>query len=236
MRFVGVVLLVLVLFASAYPVRALDMRFPQVIGEIDAFYEELSVLTGQGYETPKLFLLDVGEVYMQPECGRAVGGTGFGAFYCPPAQTIVMDMPFVNDYFPEDNDYVPALVLAHEWAHHVQRSVGLERSLIADSERDWDVVWPIEAELGADCQAGVFFAHMEAIGVTDSGDLADAVVAMSEVGDSPFTPRSSGQSHGSGRERANAFLRGYRTGFVGCVQVDPRVPFTSESPLLAGAN
>ena len=53
----------------------------------------------------------------------------------------------------QTDDFIPAFVIAHEWAHHVQDAVGLERVGPGDRPNSWKQVYSIELELMADCMS-----------------------------------------------------------------------------------
>lgn len=222
MRWVFAVLAALMMLASAGNAQAVILSNSAVVLRVDRFYEEMFSLSGKPYHAPTVHMLDEDEVY-DGECGRVSGGTGFYAFYCPLDEAVVLDMPTLIGMNDEYGDVAFAVVVAHEWAHHIQNLSDVER-LPSLGDPDWDQVYSIELELGADCLVGVFLAHLDDRDELASRDLGDAVRAIGGFGDEGSIvpiPRDSRSAHGTGAEREDALLRGYVDGVFGCAFVDP---------------
>jgi len=220
------ILVLVATFLAPVNASAIDMEPHHVVVAVNEYYQDLYELTGQTYRKPTVRLLEDGAVY-DGECGRVTGGMGFYAFYCPPDETIVMDMPVLNLKSAVLGDVMFALVLAHEWAHHAQNLSDLQRSVNAGTKANITSPSPIEAELQADCLAGVLVAHLDGLDEIESSDVVEAILVAREYGDDNSSlpgitsPRTSGQAHGTGDERADAVMRGYNDGLVGCMTINP---------------
>lgn len=103
-------------------------------------------------------------------------------------------------------DFALAYVVAHEWAHHVQKVLGLLRDRELRS---------MKIELQADCLAG-FWAHsMWARELLAPGDIKKAVRLARLVGDAPGSPKNDRHAHGTPTQRETWFKRGYESGDAG---------------------
>ena len=109
----------------------------------------------------------------------------------------------------QTDDFIPAFVIAHEWAHHVQDSVGLERVGPGDRPDSWDEVYSIELELMADCMSGAWAQDLDSRGALETGDI-DATVdfTVNTLGDPGFIAEYDPQAHGSGAQRSQSILLG----------------------------
>jgi len=97
-------------------------------------------------------------------------------------------------------------VLAHELGHHVQWLLGTEQKS------------SVRVELQADCYAGVWGHEARREGILDVGDLQEGLAAAAAVGDDRLQREETGRvnpesfTHGTSRERAAWFRRGFDTG------------------------
>ena len=114
-------------------------------------------------------------------------------------------------------------ILAHEFGHAVQHSLGIFG----------DFTHTIEQELQADCFAGAWAGDLADQGVLDpkdapgkGGDIDSALDAIYAVGDDPSVPWQAPDAHGTGDERADAFGTGYDGGVDACA--DQYAPGFSE--------
>ncbi|HMO09997.1 MAG TPA: neutral zinc metallopeptidase [Actinotalea sp.] len=164
----------------------------------------------------------------QSACGTASGATG--PFYCPPDQTIYLDLTFfqtLQDRFgASDGPLAEMYVTAHEYGHHIQHVTGaMERADRSGTGADSDSV---RLELQADCYAGLWAGHAATIVDPDTGvtflepiseaQLADALSAAEAVGDDHIQS-SAGVgvnqdtwTHGSSDQRQRWFMVGYERG------------------------
>jgi predicted metalloprotease len=184
-----------------------------VVDDLDAFYADVLSYTATPYHSPRVVLVSQGD-RVNTGCGPAT--PGFYAFYCPPDQTIYLEEAKLLEIGQTD-EFIPAFVIAHEWAHHVQDSVGLERVGPGDRPNSWEEVYSIELELMADCMSGAWAQDLDSRGALESGDI-DATVdfTVNTLGDPGFIAEYDPQAHGSGAQRSQSILIGYSDGFLGC--------------------
>jgi hypothetical protein len=107
-------------------------------------------------------------------------------------------------------DFAAAIVVAHEFGHHVadewltQYNAQQEQSggtAVKPAEGKWN-------ELLADCFAGVWANTAYYQGLLEPGDIEEGVAAQEAVGDDGTGP----DPHGSPQERAQAVWDGYNSG------------------------
>lgn len=94
-------------------------------------------------------------------------------------------------------DFGAALVVAHEFGHHIT----FELAMQLDAPALGHVMW---FELMADCFAGNWTATAYAKGALETGDLEEAGAVLAVIGDSPGVV-----DHGTAEQRTEAFLLGY---------------------------
>lgn len=180
-----------------------------VTADLDAFYRRTLAETEYSYASPGVQL--VGERGVNTGCGAA--GGGFWAFYCPEDDIVYLDGPFLADLYNR-SDFAVAFVIGHEWAHHVQTNVGIER---AEEPDEYGELYSVEIELLADCLTGVWAQDADTRGVLSPGDIDEAVdFAVEYLGDPPGIETYDPRAHGTGEQRANAIMLGYKNGFLGC--------------------
>lgn len=180
-----------------------------ITADLDSFYRKTLAETDYGYASPGVRL--VGERSFTTACGPASGG--FWAFYCPEDDIVYLDGPFLADLFTR-SDFAVAFVIGHEWAHHVQTNVGIER---AEEPDEYGELYSVEIELMADCLTGVWAQDADTRGVLSPGDIEEAVdFAVEFLGDPPTIETYDPRAHGTGEQRANAIMLGYKNGFLGC--------------------
>jgi uncharacterized protein len=182
-------------------------------------------LMGSQYRRPQLQLFTD---YVNTGCGAA--DTSVGPFYCPPDQTVYIDLSFydvlVKQFGSSGGKLAQEYVVAHEYGHHVQNLLGdIGR---AQQGAQGATGGSVRTELQADCYAGVW-AHYAAItkqpgtNVTyleplSDKDISDALSAASSVGDDRIQKESTGRinpeqwTHGSSAQRQKWFTAGYQTG------------------------
>jgi predicted metalloprotease len=184
-----------------------------VVNDLDAYYADVLSYTESRYFSPRVVLVSPGD-HVNTSCGPAT--PGFYAFYCPLDTSIYLEEAKLQEIGQID-DFIPAFVIAHEWAHHVQDSVGLERVGPLDRPDTWAEVYSIELELMADCMSGAWAQDLDTRGALEQGDI-DATVnfTVSTLGDPAFIGEYDPQAHGTGAQRSQSILLGYSDGFLGC--------------------
>ena len=108
---------------------------------------------GLDYTAPQDFVL-FDQARRTTGCGSASSATG--PFYCPPDQTIYIDVTFYDElrgrFGSSGGPLAEMYVVAHEWGHHMQNLAGiLER---AQDGQTGPTSNAVRVELQADCFAG----------------------------------------------------------------------------------
>lgn len=207
---------------------AADKQAGQFVSVVLADTEEvwaqvLPEQAGLSYAPPVLVLYS--GVTRSP-CGGASGATG--PFYCPGDQKIYLDTDFfatLSRQLGAGGDFAAAYVVAHEVAHHVQDELGIlgeaNRIRQQSSEAQSNAI-SVRIELQADCFSGIWAKQAQAMfGTLESGDLEEAVNAAHRIGDDTLqrnagrTPMPHTFTHGTSKQRADWFMRGYRSGDMG---------------------
>lgn len=110
--------------------------------------------------------------------------------------------------------------MAHEYGHHVQDLLGIERRTRAEMERhprDKNAL-SVRLELQADCFAGMWGHAAYGQGKVEASEISDAMDAAAAVGDDRLQRRSRGSvnpdsfTHGSSAERQRWFNQGLTSG------------------------
>jgi predicted metalloprotease len=97
-------------------------------------------------------------------------------------------------------DFAAAVAVAHEYGHSVVDELATDRGIAEPVGKN--------AELIADCFAGVWTAKVDQQGLLEPGDLAEATAAFQQIGDTSTT----GDPHGTAAERVQALTTGDSTG------------------------
>ncbi len=154
-------------------------------------------------------------------CGAAQSSAG--PFYCPADQTIYLDLDFLKTLETQLNfhgDLAEQYVIAHEYGHHIQKSLGTSDAVEqADRQHpDQANAISVKFELQADCFAGMWAKSANDRNLLENGDLAEALGAASAVGDDTIQKEMTGHvdpdtfTHGSSAQRQTWFNRGYKSG------------------------
>jgi predicted metalloprotease len=175
---------------------------------------------GQPYRNAKL---DLFQDSVRSGCGYAEAA--MGPFYCPVDQKVYIDLNFykeLKDRFGAPGDFAQAYVLAHEVGHHVQHQLGIDDKVRAAQERDPSLAneLSVAMELQADCFAGIWGHSTQQRQILEEGDVEEALGAAAAVGDDRIQKQSTGEvnpetwTHGSAKDRAAWFRRGFETGNI----------------------
>ncbi|RXZ71958.1 neutral zinc metallopeptidase [Agromyces albus] len=184
---------------------------------------------GLAYAGPRDLVLFDGAV--NTGCGGASSATG--PFYCPPDQTIYIDVTFYDElrsrFGSSGGPLAEMYVIAHEWGHHVQNIAGiLERSQDGQTGPTSNAV---RVELQADCFAGAWAADASTV-PDESGvpflqeitpeQYTSALDAAAAVGDDRIQEATQGQvsphtfTHGTSEQRVRWFETGFDQGAGAC--------------------
>jgi uncharacterized protein len=99
-------------------------------------------------------------------------------------------------------DFGAALVVAHEFGHHVADEIAQQQTAAGFPTV---AVTGVNSELIADCFAGVWMASAYYSGVLEPGDYEEGVAALEAISDTA----TGGTTHGTADERRQALLTGY---------------------------
>jgi predicted metalloprotease len=155
-------------------------------------------------------------------CGTASAATG--PFYCPRDGKVYLDLGFFRElsarFHARGGDFAQAYVVAHEYGHHVQDLLGIERRVRLaerDDPRERNPL-SVRLELQADCFAGVWGHSAYEKGTVSRAEIAQALDAAAAVGDDRIQKQVQGRvtpetfTHGSAAERMRWFEAGMRGG------------------------
>lgn len=192
----------------------------RVLGSSNDVWKRVFAENNLTYEEPRLVLY---RQATQSACG--VAASQVGPHYCPEDSTIYLDETFFDElqrrFGSNTGDVAQAYVIAHEVGHNVQNQLGLFGQSSMQTQDGM-----IEAELQADCYAGVWAYAINKNGVFESGEINQALEAAAAVGDDHIQKTQTGTvnpetwTHGSSEQRARAFEKGYTTGKPGqCVNL-----------------
>lgn len=186
-------------------------RFPNFLdAHVDRFWALEFARVGRSYVSPG-GVVGLSEPTMTA-CGPANPLTE-AAFYCLLDQTIYYSATFRQSVEANVGDFGWIVVVAHEWAHHIQRQLGID--LLASPDRAGAGL-SRDLEQQADCLAGAYTESAETDGWLDPGDIEEALFVTGVSGDPQGTAWNAPGAHGSGVDRVGAYLDGYRGSVAGC--------------------
>jgi predicted metalloprotease len=134
------------------------------------------------------------------------------AFYCTVNLGVYYHRELLDFFLLQVGDAAPAVIVAHEIAHHVSNLLGFF------ALRDLGLVTTKQLELQADCWAGAWVAWVANRGLLETGDLEEAGTALFVVGD-PSWEWFNPDGHGIGQQRVAAFLLGLLGGAFECADI-----------------
>jgi predicted metalloprotease len=199
------------------PQSDIDQEVAYIVSSVQTFWTNQFSASGKQYPVTKLVLFDSST---QSSCGPASADTG--PFYCPADQKVYLDLTFFDElqsrFGAKGGDFAIAYVIAHEFGHHVQNSLGITQGVEQQVQQDpsQQNALSVKVELQADCLAGVW-AHSAAADL-QPGDIDEALSAASAVGDDRIQQSTTGAvhpetwTHGSAEQRVQWFSKGYQSG------------------------
>ena len=175
---------------------------------------------GRRYDRAKLVLFED-----RTSSGCGYGSTAVGPFYCPADQHVYIDLSFYRELarrFGAPGDFAQAYVIAHEVGHHVQGLLGDGVRAMEKGRRDPEAraADSVKFELQADCLAGVWAHSTAKRELLERGDIDEAVLAASAIGDDRLQRQATGTvtpetfTHGSSEQRVLWFTRGLESGKI----------------------
>ena len=141
----------------------------------------------------------------QVSCGGEAMGRN-NAAYCPEGDFIAYDSPWAQRAYKKIGDAFIYYMLDHEYAHGIQVRLGERYS------------YTIEQELQADCMAGATIGDsIRAKRLKlETGDIEELRRGLIAVADDPGQPWFAPGSHGSAKQRTDAFFAGYNKSLDAC--------------------
>lgn len=206
-----------------------ECRMVGASASLEAYWQQAGPEIGLNYVGPQDFVLFSGAT--TTGCGNASSATG--PFYCPPDQTIYIDVTFYdelrNRFGSSGGPLAEMYVVAHEWGHHVQNIAGILE--LAQDGQTGPTSNAVRVELQADCFAGAWAANASEV-PDESGvpflqpiteaQYRDALSAASAVGDDRIQEATQGQvnphtfTHGTSEQRQRWFMTGFNEGAGAC--------------------
>jgi uncharacterized protein len=153
-------------------------------------------------------------------------GCGFqedvGPFYCPADRTIYLDLGFFDLLARQVGlgGFAQAYVLGHEFGHHVQHLLGIDRRVAGANQVNpaGQNGLSVRVELQADCLAGVWAHSQYTRGELSVSALEEKLKTAALIGDD-FQARALGKpfdpglfTHGSSAQRQRWLRTGYESG------------------------
>jgi predicted metalloprotease len=190
-----------------------------VLADTEGVWTELFKQEGLDYEEPTLVLYTQS---VQSACGEA--GSSVGPFYCPGDHKLYIDLSFYDELrqkFQAPGDFAMAYVIAHEVGHHVQTLLGTTEKIMPLRQKLNETEFNkylVRFELQADYMAGVWAHHAQGMGLLEEGDLEEALIAASAVGDDSIQKKGQGYvvpesfTHGTSAQRKQWFYKGFQSG------------------------
>jgi predicted metalloprotease len=139
------------------------------------------------------------------------------AFYCPVGATLYVDVQQMARAFPPNHHIAYALVLAHEYGHHLQNAAGIleAEDATAYARPSDEMELSRRTEVQASCFAGMFVRSIEeSYPVTGVQREAFEYYATHAFGDSASASPSR-RSHGSPGTQGNWIARGFNDNDTG---------------------
>ena len=190
--------------------------------DLQAFWAERFSAAGKTYPQTQTVVFDEAT---QTGCGTASSATG--PFYCPADQGIYLDTTFFDELssrYGAPGDFAQAYVIAHEYGHHVQNTLGIMAQVQQQQTSENANDLSIRTELQADCLAGLWANSIwstpdqsDVESITEA-DVQEAIGAAEAVGDDRIQEQATGRidreswTHGSAEQRAKWFNVGFKQG------------------------
>lgn len=175
--------------------------------DAESFWSEIFSLVGARYQGISVFAAY--ETSADTPCGE-VGPVD--ALYCPLDEGVYYHLGFLDEALLELGDAAPAMVVAHEVAHHAQNLDGVLDLL------DLGLVTRKQVELQADCYTGAWGAWVVLRGLLEQARVEEALEILLALGEEGLAgPWFDPAVHGTSLERNEAFDRGLLGGLSACV-------------------
>jgi predicted metalloprotease len=192
-------------------------RIVGFVNSIHAYWAEQFKVDGRAYRRAQTVLYTAN---VSTGCGSATSAVG--PFYCPPDETIYLDLGFFDElqtrFGAKGGPLAEGYVVAHEYGHHIQN---LEGILQPGDGGTGATSRSVRTELQADCYSGIWVNHAASTGFLQPptpDQIAQALSAAAAVGDDRIQATTTGQvnpetwTHGSATQRQKWFTVGYKSG------------------------
>jgi uncharacterized protein len=189
----------------------------RIVGFVNSIQDYWTDAIGSSYRSAQTVLY---EEAVNTGCGAA--SSAVGPFYCPPDESVYLDLGFFKDlqttFGAEGGPLAEAYVVAHEYGHHIQN---IEGTISGGGRETGAEGTSVRTELQADCFAGVWVNHAAATGFLEppsDDQIGQALDAAAAVGDDRIQSKTQGQvdpegwTHGSAEQRQHWFTVGFRSG------------------------
>ena len=196
-----------------------DCLLTKAFNETDEVWSAEFTRLGETYTAPRLVFFTQS---VSTGCGNAT--TEVGPFYCPADHKIYFDLGFAKQLqqLGVKGDYANVYIMAHEFGHHLQKILGIEKQVrnLQQSDSRNANKYGIAMELQADCLAGVWgkMANDRGNLTITRSELADAQNAAMAVGDDRIQAGAGMQvnpetwTHGSAEQRQQWYMVGFNSG------------------------
>jgi predicted metalloprotease len=201
--------------------NAPDKFISCIVSNVQKFWAKKLPEMGRSYAPAHLVLFSQAT---PSGCGTASAETG--PFYCPADGKVYLDLGFFHElsrrFHARGGDFAEGYVVAHEYGHHIQDLLGIERKVRTAERRNPSEknALSVRVELQADCFAGVWGHAAYERGNVSQSEIGQALDAAAAVGDDRIQKEITGRvnpesfAHGSAAERQRWFNAGMRTGDV----------------------
>ncbi|WP_269148459.1 neutral zinc metallopeptidase [Micromonospora echinospora] len=188
---------------SPTSVEAFQEDIADAVGSAETYWSAQFRASGQRFQPIRRI------VPYQREGEISCGGQAVprnNAVYCPAGDFIAYDVAWAVSAFRQIGDAFLYYLLGHEYAHGIQARLRVRHQ------------YTIEQELQADCMAGAYLGGSVQAGVLqlEEGDLEEFREGLLAVADDPGQPWFAEGSHGTARQRTEAFLSGYESSLSAC--------------------
>ncbi|MCP2033556.1 putative metalloprotease [Planomicrobium sp. HSC-17F08] len=185
-----------------------------LVNDVDAFWSP--IMMQGGFSDPFVYYSfpALGEPIVT-KCKLTDPKNPAQAFYCQLDDQLVISQEMAKQLWegtvktnkeprPKYNagDFSVAVIVAHEFAHNLQTEIGwITNTGYKTTSRS--------IELNADCLTGVWANSSYYKGLLDTTDIQEAMRTLSDIGQDMTAPDP---THGTPKERTDAFMLGYNTG------------------------
>lgn len=180
--------------------------------DLDTYWAQIFSDWGVEYRSPK-DMIGVRVEGTPSGCGPIDDLDAVFAHYCTLDEVIYFNPDMRDMIINRIGDAGWEMVIAHEWAHHIQNISG---RYVTKSPELFGGNYTIEHELQADCLAATFMQDATARGIFEQRDrqVTDSMLEMG--GDARGTTWDDITAHGSADQRRESYYVGFDDGLRGC--------------------